>query len=398
MKKVFTLLCAAALCGITAQAEKSWCLQQITCEWAFETTDYYYNDMGLVTQAVIENNDTRSNSYYANYTYDGGNLIKVEEFQDAFEEFDLDKYLPVNYVEYKYNSLNQRVERRNFNNWRAKEHPDEPNFILGAVMIYEYNMNGTLDKVTTYWDNNLTRLHQVDNYIYNDKGLLVKRELSMADFQNNLTHNVNVNYIYDEGDQLIEVQQCQYDEATDHEEIEYCNVYTYDAQGNMTSDSKMTASKMTVKHKFEYNYVNDVDGHTIDDISYPIDYEEERQTTLFQGLRHVLDSYSEWDTDTMTDQLVKFDTFHCHYGVLRETGIKNVDAARPEAIGLTFAGVTGNRLMLRGIEAMDNVRVYDMEGRQLISDAYTTSGIDVTNLPAGAYIVSTANGAAKFVK
>ncbi len=398
MKKLFTLLCAAAVTTASQAEVKLW-LESIKGDWSMNTTEYKYSDTNKVRQIIKKNNDKPISSYYQMFTYDSSdNLTRIAMYQDLLETFNYDEYVWMNYIDYKYNESGQCVERINYNHLKAKDHPYDPVFTLGGVLKYEYNLDGKLETVKTYLDDTL---YQIDKYIYNDNGLLERREISYASTINQFVHGTNVYYIYDEGDQLIEIKQCDYDEDTKEETTNYCTLYTYDAQGNLTLQEKVDGTKNVVSQKFEYYYKPASFEYKLDEVAYPMNPEATRETELYQGLRHVLDKYDQWENNLDTGQLVKYDTFTCEYTDLYDLvrpGVKMVDMARPESAGLTFAGVSGNRLMLQGINPMDAVRIFNMEGRLVVSDTYRTSGLDVTNLPAGAYVVSTSNGCAKFVK
>lgn len=398
MKKLFTLLCATAIATASHAEVKLW-LESIEGKWTANKTEYKYSDTNKVRQIIQEYRDSPIRSYYQMFTYDtSDNLTRIAQYQDLMEEFDYDLYVWMNYIDYKYNELGQCVERKNYNHLKAKEHPYDPVFTLGGVMTYEYDADGKLDNVKTYMEESL---YQIDKYVYNSQGLLERREISYARAGGQFVHNTNVNYKYNEVDQLIEIQQCDYDEQTDTEIVSFYTIYTYDAEGNLSRQEKTDETKKTVTQKFDYYYKPSSFEYKVDEVAYPMNPEATRDTELYKGLTHVLDNYDQYEIQLNTGNLVMYDNFICNYTDEYEDvrpGVKMIDMARPESTGLTFAGISDNRLMLQGINPMDCVRIFDMEGRLVIVDSYRSSGMDITNLPAGAYVVSTSNGCAKFVK
>lgn len=113
MKKIFTLLCGIALTASAASAEpQQWLLSQNSTV-GFEKWAYGYNERNLVDNVEYTNQDYINYSYWSKYTYDdAGNLTKVAEWQNVLESDVVADYLPVNYIDYKYNTLGiQRHQR-----------------------------------------------------------------------------------------------------------------------------------------------------------------------------------------------------------------------------------------------------------------------------------------------
>lgn len=398
MKKIFTLLCGIALTASAANAEpQQWLLSQNSTV-GFEKWAYGYNERNLVDNVEYTNQDYINYSYWSKYTYDdAGNLTRVAEWQNVLESDVVADYLPVNYIDYKYNTLGQRIERINYNNTGAKDHPDSPKWLLGAVWTYEYGMDGKITREVIYWDLAKTNLFQQMDYVYNAKGQVEQIKISVADFGGKLTHNANVNYFYNEDGQIIEKQQCEYDETANIEKIVYCILYEYDADGTLVKQEKTTASKKTVAQRFIYTYFDDY-SVPVADIVYPMDPEEDRLYNLFSDLKRVPYKYEEWETDQNTGNLVLYDTFVFNYENIRPTSVEKVEsAAQPAGSAMSIATVSKNDLQLRGLKALDNVRVYDLNGRCVLNTTYG-HGVNISELPAGSYVVATDNGAAKFVK
>lgn len=87
-----------------------------------------------------------------------------------------------------------------------------------------------------------------------------------------------------------------------------------------------------------------------------------------------------------------------HEGTHKPSGIKSVTASSSSL--KVVVAPSRNSISLLGLgEGETNVSVYSVSGATVLSlRSYTGGDIDVSNLPAGLYIVKTAGHSAKFIK
>lgn len=393
MKKLYTLLLAAAAVS-GASAEPAYVLNTIESNDHVETLSYFWNENGLIHIITdMSDSDAETSNTFRIFTYNEQNQIICDEvYQNVFglDTRDWHQYLRVNYADYTYNVLGQLETRTNYN-WDGSM---DGKLIMGAVIEYQYNQDGNLSKICTYYDKDRTRLFGEDTYTYED-GVLKSIDLGIVPYGGTLpVVDMRQKYVYNDDNQLIKIEDYKIDSLDGAEEFEKSVVYNYDAEGkNLTDVTKFKGRLESAKFVMHYN---DMEAS---DIYWPVTNEQENfeWSYLFTNITNAIDSQEVWLFDNKTDSLTHAFTWLFDYeDADKALSVEGVQAL--PAMNLCVASCDGDRLVLGGVDRMADVTIYDAAGRCVLSAGYEMGSINVAALPAGAYVVRAAGQAVKFVK
>lgn len=394
MKKLYTLLLAAAATSAVS-AEPVYVLNTIESNDHVETLYYAWNEDGLIRKiSDMSEEDTETSNTVRRIIYnDKKQIIRDEVYQNVFglDTREWQKYMLVNYAEYTYNILGQLETRLNYN-WDQLSVEGKLN--LGACIEYQYNADGKLSKVATYWDKDRTKLWGEDTYTYTD-GVLTQIDLAVVPYGGTLPEvDMRQKYSYSEDGDLLKIEDYKIDSLDGEEVFDKSVVYEYDAQGEINAVTRFKGRLESSKFVMHYNDIPAAD------VVWPVTMEQENfdWSYLFAHITNAIDSQEVWLYDNLSDTL--YHTFNWLFDYedyeAATTGVQGVQAV--PAMNLTVASCNGDRLMLGGVDRMDMVTIYDAQGRQVLTSGYEMGSINVAALPAGAYVVRAAGQAVKFVK
>lgn len=403
MKKIFTTLCIGAV-ALSAMAEdgKLHYVSEIQTSTGWDEYYFTYNEQNQIkTYAHIDQStdDTGVNATNVRYfDYNAqGQLVKEEQWQDVFDKgYDenyKEKFLLANWLEYKYNDKGQVIEWTN-NCWSESSTLWEPKYYVGSIVRYEYNENGDVSVKNIY--NGKEVLKQKEEYVYDSDNYLVRLDITQYVYGNEYTQTMTFNY---EDDQLYEIIKYTVDPYDNKLVATGYIEYAYSAQGDLEAVKVYGQSHQSVQGEERYYYE---ENFPLSEAVMPITWYD----THFNANPHYLTlikkpvtKYETYELEENSGMLAKSDTFYFTYTTERPSMI-DAGVATPVLPGygnMMVQSMNGGKLTMSGIHSFDTVRVFDAEGR-IVKECNYGSGIDMSALPAGAYMVTSAAGVAKVMK
>ena len=373
--------------GTGVNAQSNLCLREVNSQMEGDYTYYGYNKDGRLDSVYTYMGYYDEESYRL-YAYDDkGNMIS-ETGYGVLPSTNVDKnvFSKVFEVFYDFDDSNRMISRRNYN---IDEFSENLDFYLGGVYTYEYNEKGQLAKRNLYWDEAKKDLFEITTYQYDDKNQLVKEVYVTKGFYGE-TEDMNVEYYYDEQGRNIKKLTKTLDPNSGALE-ESANVFfEFDEDGNLISRTMYDDINPDIpsqQHKLIYG------DKLAEDFTFPINYEDDMD--FFVKSKHVVkqDSIYMRDAEGVVFQL--FDIQDWGYDELEgSTGIENVVSP---GVSATFARDNDGNIVVNGIDASENIRIYDVNGKIMRNGCYN-GRVDVSALPKGMYILVTRNGNMKFSK
>ena len=180
MKKFYLLIMAAVFAmPVFAQNDYMYYLSNVRASDDFEEVIYQIDESFHV--GIVEYKEEGQPSFDRYIFYDdNGNLIKIETHQYIDGE-----YVFVNYIEYSYNDLNQRITRTNYNNFGGS-------FELGGTYYYSYDDNGNM----VYWELDFAGgIYQKCELTYNEDNNVIQEIGYDKDFSGVFKNSWNINEI-----------------------------------------------------------------------------------------------------------------------------------------------------------------------------------------------------------
>lgn len=317
------------------------------------------------------------------YIYDeNGNEILEKGYQKFSGD---DFYTYSTQIRYTYDEQGRVLTRTNFN-----LDFDRTNFQLGGV--YEYIYEGDkLVKRNSYWDEERTDKFEEAIYTYDDKGRLEEENYYSSFFGDEMTFSNGIKYIYDDQDRVIEKVNTMGDFFTGEPSPAGGEILTYNEAGNLVewisfSQTKDSPSKRDV-------YTHDLTLETAKTL-YPV--ENEWDGTAYLTSKNAVLTDTVYNTDWITGELGLYDELMMEYTPVISTGINTLSPTAKTTMQVAYDNGT---VRLTGISENEQVRVYSPSGLMMNMKNYNPQeGIDMSNLPSGAYIISTKHGSVKVWK
>lgn len=388
-------LCLMAVSAAAASAAYTHCLGELRATDGQDGTTYAYDDRGLLVRTFNQIAATPEYNSITLYTRDTKGLVtRMDLYQDYYmsQTQDVEEYRYNSYITYEYNDQGQLLKRRNFNNFNMN--PGEPDFQAGGIMAYEYDKEGHLTFIRTYWDEELTRLGQEIRFEYDAKGQLTRRGDYMARMgSQSLVNNINIDYYYNENGTLDYTSTSVWDEGNGRFVEQGKHQYEYDEAGNLTVVQFVTPTG-TTQEKKQYFYNEPGKPAAADAIAWPVEPEDADAADFYKALRTAPKTMEAWDINLINNDLQLYATYEYVYETTQ--GVESVNA--DSAADMCLAAFTSDRIVLRGVEAGEIINIFDMAGRRVLSAHQNPAGIDISSLAAGQYCVATPRGAVKISK
>jgi len=194
----------------------------------------------------------------------------------------------------------------------------------------------------------------------------------------------------------------------------YKHEYTYDANGNQTLDIYYTwdAGNNTWRESQKVEYTYDANDNQTLQISYSWDAgnntwrenrKEESTYDLSISKEDLLQPYNfaynnkilEWKDYTWSGTDWVYSSTYTFYWSEHSVGIAEMQNLSSVQV---YPNPAQNTLYIESSEAMEQVRVYDISGRELIQLPYPAQSIDISTLANGIYIIKVKTAAGETVK
>lgn len=407
MKKIFTSICigVAALGAMAAEGKMHYAEKILTAsDW--DQYMFTYNEQNLLSSYVHIDMSTDETGIPATnvrlFTYNSdGKVVREEQWQDVYDKgYDenfRDNFMLANWLEYKYNSKGEMIEWRPFN-WDDKSSIWDPEYINNAVVRFEYDEIGLLTTKQIYRINSagVETLAQKEEYLYDSDNLLSRVDIFQYAYGNEYKQTMMFKYDDDELYQIVKYSIDPYDGSL--APSGYID-YAYTAQGDLEAVQTYGASRAQVLGEERYYYEEDF---PLSETVLPINWYDTNYNInphYLTLIKKPVTRYETYELEEVSGKLAKSDTYNVYYTterpVLTDSGV-----ATPVVPGygnMMVQSISGGKLTMSGIHSFDDVRIFDADGR-IVKECLYGSGIDMSSLPAGAYMVTSAAGVAKVIK
>lgn len=403
MKHLYAaLLATLSLGAVTASGAD---LHQLTGMKSVNGTidrTYSYTPDNLVAEIVELNGEDRSVSTRKTFEYqdETRRLLQIDNYQDVAVTGKPEEFLHTGKDVFRYDARG-RVEVREI--W-ATYSADVPMF-LSSVWRFSYDSSsGLLTEINVYYEQEgqepilMTR----HTYQYDENGKVARQDTytpgmstpstyttySYKGFEDRISRQVNYSYNYSE-------QRMQIDSQVD---------YVYTDEGAISEINEYNSDRTMLVQQKVYDCS---EGFSIRETVYPYDYVESFfgvQTPAFEITSepitfYELKAYNEYDGQTHTADMFEY-VYTTVKGDLPDVpdnpnAIATVNGDAAPSLRLSLAG---DLLTVDGCRAADVVTLTDMQGRTVLAPTPYAAGISLDGLAAGAYILTTPAGSAKFVK
>lgn len=360
---------------------------------------YNWNDQNKIDEIWLYEDIANDGPEATLRLYDYGTqglIVKERTYQDLGKTLDLDRFKYVSYVDYDYDDEGRMTERVVYNQFSDWE--------FGSISLYTYNEAGQLTDQVYFLDQAMTDKLMDIKYDYDPEGRILSQYetiYQMAESDTDKSYAV-IRYTYDVDGLLIRKVQNNVDPYDMAEAPSIIYNYEYDAQDNLLSVKRTDAAGETTA-SYEYEYTDMLMADVLfpkfperDDVDIPGAYAQ---------MRLAPSKMVDREMDQVSNKLQVYDTYNYVYthdlvnGTLEDliAGVKQNFATAPFQ-QVSVAGITADRLLLNGVTTMDDVRLFTIDGRFLGRQVYNVGGINIADLPTGAYIALTLRGAVPFAK
>lgn len=383
MNRNFISLIIAVLFSSASFAQQyEYKLTGITSKHTNDYYKYFYDDANGRVDSAVQYRELAGfiYDYTLKYIYDeNGNEVLEKGYQKFSGD---DFYTYSTQVRYTYDENGRILSRANYNLNRKKGE-----FELGGV--YEYVYEGDkLVKRNTYVDEALTEKFEEVIYTYDDKGRLDEENVYSSFFGDEMTFSSGTKYIYDDKDRMVEKISTIGDFFTGAKMPAGGEVCTYDEAGNIVE--WMTYSEVKEQPSSRDEYTHDLSLETVNTL-YPV--ENEWDGTVYLNSKNAILSNIVYQTDRNTGEMAVYDELVMEYAPVASTGINVI---RPAVKDMVQAVYADGRVRLTGVAENEPVRVYSQTGVLMDMKKYNSQeGINISSMPAGAYIISTRQGSVK---
>lgn len=361
MKKFYLLIMAAVFAmPVFAQNDYMYYLSNVRASDDFEEVIYQIDESFHV--GIVEYKEEGQPSFDRYIFYDdNGNLIKIETHQYIDGE-----YVFVNYIEYSYNDLNQRITRTNYNNFGGS-------FELGGTYYYSYDDNGNM----VYWELDFAGgIYQKCEITYNEDNNVIQEIGYDQDFSGVFQNSWKIDYEYDnQGNRLSRTDSYWMGSFWSPTST---NRWTYDEYGNCIVHEVINNG--VVVEKSEYNYDLNINIGNVVLFENP---EGNFPVLPFMNNAVVSEKYY---LENDVQQLVHAWDYIYSYEEINTTYVDENELSL-----ICYPNPASSSFMIQS-EDVENVEIYNMLGNKVFSGAVNGSRyIDVTEFANGIYIVKMFN-------
>lgn len=389
MKKIYILALLAAATATPSVAQR-YILKGIEASDGMDRTEYAYDGEYRVTEIRRYDNSMPQNNHIIVVEYDEeGREVRNALYQDKnmVGSDNIEDYREAYYIEFYYGEDGRLSERINYNNLASGL--NTPIWNMGGVMSYEYDSDGQVTWIKTYFDKEKTNLFQDVENIY-ENGHLMKSTTRTSDFQGGMDVSSVDEYTYTE-DGSIQTKDLYRQNFTTGE-LEYTGavIFSYDESGNLIGkETKGQGGSTTAKNTYDYPE----EMVPASEVIFPYEIEETDYNELWSIFKNKPLSYDEYGFNEVTGGMSWMVTYSYLYDRL-SVGVETpVADAKPE--GVAIAAFSDGILVLDGVETGSLVRVFAADGVHVCDRTYTRGGVNLETLSPGVYYVSAGNGAVK---
>jgi len=362
-------------------------------QWVIsQKSEYTHDAQGNTTSRMGYFWDNYSNQWDIDYKYEV--MYDAQDNVISSVEYDwnssLNQWVPSDKFEYTYGS-NQAI--RTWHKWDS----DMNQWKLYGKFEYTYDEQGNeLLDIGIVWDSDLnewmTPGYKYENTYDAHGNQILRVYYEFNSDLNQLVESEKYEYTYDAQDNRTSVVGYEWDIDL-NQWVQYFknkNEYTYDAQGNQTSrmgyywDNYL--NQWVKGDKYEYTY--DLSYFSSDVISVT-----ETGTVLWNVNGNIVtrEKYYRWD-----ESLSDWEEGHTHnyYYSEAKTGISEHVASTVTI----YPNPAQHTLHIESSEAVEQVSVYDISGRELMQVANPAQSIDISTLANGIYLVKVRTAVGETVK
>lgn len=389
MNKIYTL---AALVVMTAlpSFSQQYRLIGMDASDGMDYTEYEYDDENKLTEIRRYDLKRPENNHIIVIEYDEqGREIKNSLYQDKdkIASDDIKDYRASYYIDYFYGEDGRLKERINYNNLASGF--NEPIWAMGGVMVYEYDVDGNVVWVKTYFDVEQTSLFQDVENIYED-GRLMKSVTRMSDFMGGMDVSSIDEYHYTESGQIESKDLYRLNMGTWEMDYTGAEEYSYDEKGNLVM-LQTTGPDDSIVAKNTYAYPSE--SVPASQVVFPYEIEETDFNQIWSIFKEKPLSYDKYGFDEVAGGMSVMVTYTYVYDEV-SVGIDSAVAGKNPS-GVSVATFTDGILVLDGVETGSLVRVFSVDGKHICDRKYSQRGVDLSSLASGVYYVSAGNGAVK---
>lgn len=384
-KTYFTFIAALMLSSASFAQQYEYKLSEMNSKYTPEYYKYMYDE---------DNGCLDSTAHYYEldgYVYDTGNKYVYDEqgnevLEKGYQKFSGDDFYTYStQIRYTYDEKGRLASRTNFN-----LDFDGSDFLLGGVYEYVYEGDKLVQR-NAYWDEERTNKFEEAIYTYDEKGRLDEEKYYSAFFGGEMEYSNGYKYVYDDKDRVVEKLGTMLDLMT-YEIVEAGGeVFEYDANSNIEEWYKYNESKDDVTQRELYTFDTAIkSAKTL----YPV--ENEWDGTVYLNSTNAVLTDTIYSSDWFTGELGIYDVYELKYTPVTPTGIGTVRTTTTDMVQASYENGT---VRLTGVKDNEQVRVYSTSGLMMNMKRYNAKdGIDMSSLPAGAYIIATGRGSVKVWK
>lgn len=384
MKKLYVLIIAALASTMVCRAYE----HKLVSMKSSVTPEYYtymYDELNGRIDSTLHYEEMDGMVFDVTYKYvydENGREIQEKGYQKFTGD---DEYTYTMQIHYTYDAQGRLATRTNYN-----INAERTDFVMGSIYEYIYDDEGRLVGRDCYFDKERAEKFEEGIYEYDEKGRLWKESYYAMAFGDGLTFQNSTEYVYDDNGRMIEKIFMLGDFMTGDAMPAGGEVYTYDAEGNIVEWISYSENKENPSSKEVYTYDTSMD---VAQTLYPV--ENEWDGTVYLNSKNALKHITVYASDWYTGELGLYDEYLLEYSQVSPSGIGTVATGREPM----QVACRDGRLYVTGLPDNEPVRLYTMSGTIVArSMNNSASGIDVSGLPTGVYIVSTSRGTAKIFK
>lgn len=358
MRKLY-LVILMALFVMPVYAQKTHFLSNVKSSDNFEGVLFYLDENQRVEKGEYT---SLGQPYYDRLSFydENGNLTKIEVHQWAEGV-----YTFVNYLEYGYNELNQRITRKNYNNFGGV-------FNLGGTFYYTYDDNGNM----VYWELDfMDMIFQKADLTYNENNQVTQELCVQSDFAGGYENSYKLDYEYDNNSRLSACNEYLWEMGT--WSLVSKKTYTYDEYGNCTLYEKLVNGQVAERGEYTYDYTLNAENIVVWE-------NPEGEFPALPTMTNAVTLQKYWGQDE-NFQLVYICDYFYSYEELEVSVEENVLSAA------CYPNPASSSFMIQS-EEVENVEIYNMLGNKVFAGAVNGSRqIDVTDFADGVYVVKMFN-------
>lgn len=391
-------MAVAGVCALQAANPtnaKMWMeAKEAQSEW--ENFQYTYNEQNLC-DSTISFRFEQEYPMYVNFGYrynERGQQVAEYGYQrrkiSGTDELSAD-YTNTMRVFYTYDDLHRMTQRINYNlfgnTWER-----------GGIYVYSYE--GESDKMIKrqlYWDEALTDLYEETTYSYDAQGRIAKEEYAQMAYDANtfaplgIMNTSYVEYEYNDQGQLLYRNHYDFDFENDNWKNGGHERLTYSEGGDITEQIWYANDANNPTQKYVYDFRDELRA----DVCYPVNIEDQEEFYNIDHSAHAVKSQTVYAVDQNAGTLNVFDIYDFVYSTERpQSGV-----AQNFASAKNVMRYADGKVELDGFTTYTHMNVYDLAGHRLAGQTFMGSlTVDLSDYPAGAYIITAGERTMKIVK